>query len=116
MTRFIVAAALAAVLAGCSSSQKSEEAENPVDVCADKGIGPAHAQYEKCLEDTARGRCSQVGTAESAEYGACMKNQSDQASPATRSDAGDSRLRARLWRNTAQKGLEQKPSHKGVKA
>ena len=81
MTRFIVAAALAALLAACSSSnsQSDAQAENPVDVCADKGIGPTHADYEKCLEDTARGRCSQVGAAESAEYGDCMKNQSDAA-------------------------------------
>jgi hypothetical protein len=81
MTRFIVAAALTAVLAACSSSssQKNTEAENPVDVCADKGVGPTHPDYEKCLEDTARGRCSQVGSAESAEYGDCMKNQSDAA-------------------------------------
>ncbi|MGH9418994.1 MAG: hypothetical protein ACRD3J_03395 [Thermoanaerobaculia bacterium] len=80
MTRFVVAAALAAaVLAACSSSnsQNTTEAENPVDVCADKGVGPTHPDYEKCLEDTARGRCSQVGAAESTEYGDCMKNQSD---------------------------------------
>lgn len=44
------------------------EAQNPVDVCADNGVGPAHPDYETCLEDTARGRCSQVGAAESTEY------------------------------------------------
>ncbi len=81
MTRFVVAAALAALLAACSSSnsQSTTEAENPVDVCADKGVGPTHPEYEKCLEDTARGRCSQVGSPDSAEYGDCMKGQHDAA-------------------------------------
>jgi phosphate-selective porin len=81
MTRFMVAVALSALLAACSSSssQSNTAAENPVDVCADKGVGPTHPDYEKCLEETARGRCSQAGTAESAEYGDCMKNQSDAA-------------------------------------
>lgn len=79
MTRFIVAAALAALLAACGSSKSDTQAENPVDVCADKGVGPTHPEYETCLEDTARGRCSQVGSADSAEYGDCMKNQSDAA-------------------------------------
>jgi hypothetical protein len=70
MTRFAIAAALAALFAACSSSssQSNMEAQNPVDVCADNGVGPAHPDYETCLEDTARGRCSQVGAAESTEY------------------------------------------------
>ena len=81
MTRTLVAVAFAIALAGCggSSSQTNMETENPVDVCADKGIGPTHAGYEACLEDTARGRCSQAGSPESSEYGDCMKGQSDAA-------------------------------------
>jgi hypothetical protein len=80
MTRAFIPIALAFALASCSSgSSTTSEAENPVDVCADKGIGPAHADYEQCLEDTARGRCSQVGGPESDEYGDCMKQQHDAA-------------------------------------
>ena len=80
MTRSFIAMALAVALASCSSgSGTTTEAENPVDVCVDKGIGPAHAEYEQCLEDTARGRCRQAGAPESAEYGACMKQQHDAA-------------------------------------
>jgi hypothetical protein len=80
MTRAFAALILALALASCGSgSGTKSEAENPVDVCADQGIGPTHADYEKCLEDTARGRCGQVGTPESAEYGACMKDQHDAA-------------------------------------
>lgn len=80
MTRAFIAMALAVALASCSSgSGTTSEAENPVDVCVDKGIGPAHAEYEQCLEDTARGRCSQAGASDSAEYGACMKQQHDAA-------------------------------------
>jgi hypothetical protein len=80
MTRAFIAMALAVVLANCGSgSGTTSEAENPVDVCADKGVGPTHPEYEQCLEDTARGRCSQVGAADSAEYGDCMKGQHDAA-------------------------------------
>ena len=80
MTRAFAALILAVALASCSSgSGTTSEAENPVDVCADKGVGPTHADYEQCLEDTARGRCSQAGSPESDEYGECMKSQSDAA-------------------------------------
>ena len=80
MIRVLIALGFTAALAACGSSgSKTDEAENPVDVCADKGIGPTHADYEKCLEETARGRCAQEGAAESQEYGDCMKNQSDAA-------------------------------------
>lgn len=79
--RSIVVAVLAAVLAACgnSGSQTSTEAENPVDACADKGVGPTHPEYEQCLEDTARGRCNQAGSPDSAEYGECMKGMHDAA-------------------------------------
>jgi len=77
MMRVIVVAAFAAGLAACGSSKS--EAVNPVDVCVDKGIGPTHVDYEKCLEDTARDRCSQAGAPDSPEYGACMRNQHDAA-------------------------------------
>ena len=79
MTKALMAIGLIAALAACSSNSKTTEAENPVDVCADKGIGPTHADYEQCLEETARGRCAQEGVVESQEYGDCMKNQSDAA-------------------------------------
>jgi hypothetical protein len=80
MTRAFITMAFAAALASCSSgSGTTSEAENPVDVCVDKGIGPAHAEYEQCLEDTARGRCSQTGAPESDAYGDCMKQQHDAA-------------------------------------
>jgi hypothetical protein len=80
MTRAFIAMALAVVLANCGSgSGTTSEAENPVDVCADKGVGPTHPEYEQCLEDTARGRCAQAGAPETAEYGDCMKGQHDAA-------------------------------------
>jgi phosphate-selective porin len=81
MTRLLMTLGLAVALTACGSSgsDTATEAENPVDVCVDKGIGPAHADYEKCLEDTARGRCAQAGTMDSPEYGQCMKGQSDAA-------------------------------------
>jgi hypothetical protein len=75
----VIAAILALMVAACSSGSSTTEAENPVDVCVDKGIGPAHADYEKCLEDTARGQCAQVGAADSQEYNDCMKQQHDAA-------------------------------------
>jgi hypothetical protein len=75
----VIAAALALMVAACGSGSSTTEAENPVDVCADKGIGPTHADYEQCLEDTARGRCGQLGAPESSEYGDCMRQQHDAA-------------------------------------
>lgn len=79
MMRFLIVTVFAVMLAACSSSQERTAAENPVDACADKGMGPAHPDYEKCLEDTARGRCSQAGASGSPEYVGCMKDQSDAA-------------------------------------
>jgi hypothetical protein len=81
MIRFFAATALIAILAGCSSSssQTATEYENPVDVCTAKGMGPTHPDYEKCLTDTAQGRCAQDGAPGSAEHNACMKKMSDAA-------------------------------------
>jgi hypothetical protein len=81
MMRFFVVAAVCAVLAGCSSSGSKETAEyeNPVDVCTAKGMGPTHPDYEKCLTETAQGRCGQDGAQGSDEHTACMKKMSDAA-------------------------------------
>jgi hypothetical protein len=81
MIRFLTAAALIAILAGCSSSgsQTTAEYENPVDVCTAKGMGPTHPDYETCLTETAQGRCTQDGAPGSAEHTACMKKMSDAA-------------------------------------
>jgi len=79
--RTIIVTALLAALAGCanSSSQSTTEYENPVDVCTAKGMGPTHPDYEKCLTETAQGRCEQDGAPGSDEHTACMKKMSDAA-------------------------------------
>jgi hypothetical protein len=81
MMRFLVVTALVAVLSACSSSSSTTTAEyeNPVDVCTAKGMGPTHPDYEKCLTDTAQGRCAQDGAPGSAENNACMQKMSDAA-------------------------------------
>jgi hypothetical protein len=81
MMRFLVVTALVAVLSACSSSNSTTTAEyeNPVDVCTAKGMGPTHPDYEKCLTDTAQGRCAQDGAPGSAENDACMKKMSEAA-------------------------------------
>ena len=42
-------------------------------------MGPTHPDYEKCLTDTAQGRCAQDGAPGSAENNACMQKMSQAA-------------------------------------